>query len=91
MSDTAKHIIFNGQVQGVGFRFMSFNIASRYQLTGLVRNSADGSVEMIMQGPSDDIDNCICEIKESFGGYIRETKIEEVPYNPQYANFKITF
>jgi acylphosphatase len=91
MSTIAKHIIFIGRVQGIGFRFTAFNIANRYQLTGIVRNLMDGSVEMIAQGLSEDIDNCIQDIKESFADYIRETKIEVIPLNPQYTDFKITF
>jgi len=91
MSESAKHIVFTGQVQGVGFRFTAFNMANRYQLTGLVRNLIDGSVEMITQGTNDDIDSCISEIKRSFSGCIIETKIEEAPYNPKYKDFKITF
>jgi len=46
---------------------------------------------MLAQGPDSNIDNCIREIKESFPGYIRETKIEEIPLNAQYTEFKITF
>lgn len=91
MDQTAKHIVFIGRVQGVGFRFTTFDIANRYKLTGLVRNLFDGSVEMIAQGPSDDIDGCIRDIEESFAGYIRETKIEEIPPSTQYEGFKITF
>ena len=87
----AKHIIFIGQVQGVGFRFTAFRIANRYKLTGFVRNAPEGTVEMLTQGSSDDIANCIRDIEESFSGYIRETKIEEVTLNPQYKDFKITF
>jgi acylphosphatase len=87
----AKRIIFIGRVQGVGFRFTAFRIANRYQLTGFVRNSPDGTVEMLAQGSSDDVDNSIRDIEESFTGYIRETKIEEIPTNPQYTDFKITF
>ncbi len=88
---TAKDIIFIGQVQGVGFRFTAFRIANRYQLTGFVRNSPDGTVEMLTQGSPEDIDNCIRDIRDSLAGYIRETKIEEIPTNPQYKDFKITF
>jgi len=91
MSQAAKHIIFTGRVQGVGFRFTAFRIANRYKLTGFVRNSPGGTVEMLAQGLSEDIDDCIREIKESFAGYIRETKIEEIPLDAQYEDFKITF
>ncbi len=91
MSQAAKHIIFTGRVQGVGFRFTAFRIANRYKLTGFVRNSPGGTVEMLAQGFSEDIDDCIREIKESFPGYVREIKIEEIPLDPQYKDFKITF
>ncbi|HUS74195.1 MAG TPA: acylphosphatase [Sedimentisphaerales bacterium] len=91
MSQAAKHIIFTGRVQGVGFRFTAFRIANRYKLTGFVRNSPGGTVEMLAQGLSEDIDDCIREIKESFSGYVRETKIEEIPLDTQYLDFKITF
>jgi acylphosphatase len=91
MNKIAKHIIFSGQVQGVGFRFTVFNIANHCQLTGLVRNLPDGSVEMLAQGHPDDITNCIRNIKESFSDYIKETKIEEASLNPEYKDFKITF
>jgi acylphosphatase len=91
MSQIAKHIIFTGQVQGVGFRFTAFNMANRHQLTGFVRNLPDGTVEMLIQGSSQAIDDCIRDIKEYFSGYIRETKIKEIPSNSQYKDFEITF
>jgi acylphosphatase len=91
MAETAKHIIFTGCVQGVGFRFTAFHAANRYQLTGWVRNCTDGGVEMIAQGRPDKIDDCIRDIQESFARYVRETKIEEVPPDPKYKDFKITF
>ena len=87
----AKHIIFVGRVQGVGFRFTAHRIAHRYQLTGFVRNMPDGTVEMLAQGLSENIDDCIQDIRASFAGYIRETRIEEIPSDPKYKMFQITF
>ena len=91
MSQTAKHIIFTGRVQGVGFRFTAFHIANRCELTGFVRNAHDGTVEMFVQGPAETIDDCILDIQEEFAGYLGETKIQECPVNPKYEDFKITF
>ena len=91
MSQVSRHIIFTGRVQGVGFRFTARNIASRCRLTGIVRNLADGSVEMIAQGHSDDIEGCLRDIQESMEGFIRETKIREIPFEAGYENFRITF
>ncbi len=99
MDKVAKHTIFTGHVQGVGFRFTAQRIANRYQLTGFVRNVPDGSVEMLVQGLPEDIDNCIQDIKDSFAGYIREAQINEIPADPmdsagspqEYKDFRITF
>ena len=87
----AKRIIFTGRVQGVGFRFTARRAASRRQLTGFVRNVPDGTVEMLAQGRSEDIDDCIQDLKEYFAGYLKETSIEEIPPDPRYIDFKITF
>ena len=88
---TAKHVIFIGRVQGVGFRFTTHRMAQRHQLTGFVRNLPDGTVEMLAQGPARDIDDCIQDIQEYFGDYLRETRIQEIPTEPKYKDFRITF
>lgn len=87
----ARLIIFVGRVQGVGFRFTAHRMANRHQLTGFVRNLPDGNVEMLAQGQLEDIDDCIRDIKEDLTGYVRETKIDDVPPDPRHTDFKITF
>ena len=87
----AKHIIFTGQVQGVGFRFTAHRMAGRHQLTGYVRNVSDGSVEMLAQGSAEDIDGCVTDIRESLPGYVREVTVNEVPIDPNRTDFRITF
>jgi acylphosphatase len=87
----ARHVIFIGRVQGVGFRFTAHRIAHRHQLTGFVRNLPDGTVEILAQGPTQDINDCIQNIKEYFGDYLRETRINEIPPDPKFKDFRITF
>ena len=91
MEQVAKHIIFVGRVQGVGFRFTARSIANRHNLTGMVRNVPDGTVEMLAQGHPDDVSDCIEDIKESFKFSLNRTNIQDVPYNPKYTDFVITF
>ena len=58
------HIIFKGEVQGVGFRYTLSLLAEKYHLTGTVKNLADGSVEAYMQGEDKDIKDCILNISD---------------------------
>ena len=91
MADSAKHVIFIGRVQGVGFRFTAHRIAARHFLTGFVRNLPDGTVEMLAQGQPKDISGCVAEIKQAMHGYITEAKIADLPPDPRHTDFKITF
>jgi acylphosphatase len=91
MDLAAKHIVFSGRVQGVGFRFTALNIANRYHLTGYVRNTPNSAVEMLAQGPAEIIDSCVRDIQDSFAGYVRQTDVEEATPDPKLTDFKITF
>ncbi len=42
-----------GRVQGVGFRFAAVDEARRLGLTGWVRNTHAGDVELVAEGPRD--------------------------------------
>lgn len=46
-----KHIVVNGLVQGVGFRYFTVTQARRLGVRGWVRNCRDGSVEQLAIGP----------------------------------------
>ena len=84
-------MIFIGRVQGVGFRFTAHRIATRHFLTGFVRNLPDGTVEMLAQGQSEDINDCVAEIKQGMDGYIADTRITDLPADPRHTDFRITF
>ena len=45
-----RHLIFSGDVQGVGFRYHANYISQRLGVTGWVKNLYDGRVEMEAQG-----------------------------------------
>ena len=91
MSHTAKHVIFSGRVQGVGFRFTAHSTANQYGLVGFVRNLPDETVEMVVQGDSEAIESCIRDLEKSFEDYVRETSVEEIAIDPRRREFRITF
>jgi hypothetical protein len=46
-----QHLILEGIVQNVGFRYEMTRLAHLHNLTGWVMNRVDGAVEAIVQGP----------------------------------------
>ena len=41
---------FRGRVQGVGFRFATRDVASRFAVVGFVENLVDGRVRLVVEG-----------------------------------------
>jgi len=71
---TRKHIVFYGQVQGVGFRYRARHAADLYACTGWIRNEPDGSVTMEIQGTEAQIDRVVLAIER--GTYVRIEQLE---------------
>jgi len=62
---------YSGRVQGVGFRATVRHIACGYDVTGTVRNLADGRVELIAEGAKAELTDFLKGISESeLSGFI---------------------
>lgn len=81
--------IFSGSVQGVGFRYTVQNLALQYDVKGYVRNLADGSVELVIEGPEQDISSLVDDIKRRMNGYIEGLQMSSSPCTGEFARFCI--
>lgn len=48
-------VFYSGHVQGVGFRYTVKTLALGYEVTGTIRNLADGRVELLAEGVKDEL------------------------------------
>ncbi len=60
----AKEVIFEGHVQGVGFRYTVKDLSRGFDVCGFVRNELNGSVLLHVMGEPDEVDDFINEIVE---------------------------
>jgi acylphosphatase len=58
------HLVISGRVQGVGFRWFVYNIASSLRLVGWAKNLADGRVEAIFEGEKETVEAAIRQCYE---------------------------
>lgn len=54
-----RRLEIRGRVQGVGYRYALCDAAERLGVTGWVRNRRDGSVEAVVQGTPEQLDELI--------------------------------
>jgi acylphosphatase len=58
-------VIYEGRVQGVGFRFTVRQIAKGFDVTGWVRNLSDGRVELQVTGEAGEVRAFLDQVAQS--------------------------
>lgn len=83
---------YEGMVQGVGFRYTTIRIASRFDVAGYVRNCADGSVELVAEGPEPELLNFLRAIRLSpLGRYIVSEHMDWGPATGEFLGFNVRY
>ncbi len=87
----AKRVIFEGRVQGVGFRYTAKDIARGFDVCGSVSNLADGSVELEVMGEAEEVQRFLREISEEspVSHHIKTMRSESIPLPANTSGFII--
>ncbi len=84
-------ILYSGHVQGVGFRYTAKSVALGFEVTGSVRNLADGRVELVVEGGREELESFRRAMQDSeVGGCIRHEEILWAQATGEYRGFEIT-
>jgi acylphosphatase len=78
-----KHVRYSGQVQGVGFRYTAQRLAAGYPVGGYVRNLPDGDVELVAEGPAEQVEAFLAAVAERMAGSIERTTVRDAPAGGQ--------
>ncbi|MBN1523263.1 MAG: acylphosphatase [Spirochaetales bacterium] len=85
-------VIVSGRVQGVGFRYSTQQYAQRLGVTGFVENLIDGSVRVVAEGQSAEIDQLLAWLKKGPpGAYVRDLSIQKAAFSGMYSRFRIEY
>jgi acylphosphatase len=86
----ATRVLYEGYVQGVGFRWTTKHIARGYEVCGWVRNLHDGRVELQVSGEDDEVAAFLRAIREStLGGHIAAERTAEIEIPTPFKGFRI--
>ena len=84
------HIFISGRVQGVFFRRNIKNKAEKLELTGWVKNLADGRVEAIFEGEKEKIEGMIKWAKKGpFLAKVEKLEVAWENYEEDFQSFEI--
>jgi len=84
-------VYYSGCVQGVGFRYTVRSLASRFNVTGFVRNLVDGRVELVAEGTPDELRRFLQAIQQAMRGHIRKAEESRRPATGEFEEFTIRF
>lgn len=80
---------FSGSVQGVGFRYTTRDLASRFKVTGFVRNLSDDRVELVAEGSEVEIDRFEAAIESAMQRHIESASSHDGPASDEFKGFSI--
>lgn len=88
----AKRAIFEGRVQGVGFRYTVKQLATGFDVLGNVKNLPEGTVELNLMGEEDEVAEFLNEIVEesTLSHYIKTMQLVEIPLLENVKGFIIS-
>ncbi len=90
MATVAKHVVVHGRVQGVGFRFFVQHVGIQLGLTGDVRNCADSSVEIIVEGSPADIAQFLREVEKGPRlARVERLEVSDIEVSGKYGSFLV--
>jgi len=78
-----KHIVISGKVQGVGFRYWLYKVATQGNIDGWVRNKISGEVEALLVGNDVEI-NKLIKLCEKGPPSSKVTKVKIQSYQKEY-------
>ncbi len=85
-----RTVLFNGRVQGVGFRYTAKGVAGGFDVVGYVRNLPDGRVELVAEGEEAEINELIEEIRRKMEGFVRNHTTFDSPPTGEFLDFRIS-
>jgi len=85
----ARTVYYSGRVQGVGFRATAVDIAKGFKVTGWVKNLADGRVQLVVEGTSEEVKKFLEAVRKHWKKNIEKEKVEEMKATNSYRGFKI--
>lgn len=83
-------VFYSGNVQGVGFRYTVTTVATGFEVTGTVGNLPDRRVELIAEGPGEELEAFRRGIRESgLRHFIKEEEAVWGEARDEFAGLKL--
>jgi acylphosphatase len=84
------HVVYHGNVQGVGFRYTVRSLVPGFEVTGTIRNRPDGSVEMLAEGEKSELTAFQQAIRDSgLGPLISDEQLKWADATNEFRGFTI--
>jgi len=88
---TRAHVVYHGNVQGVGFRYTARSVARPYAIGGFVKNLTNGTVELVAEGEETEVRRFLDDLQVDMGGFVRSREIVFEEPTGEFHDFGVRF
>lgn len=82
----------DGHVQGVGFRYFVRDQADALKISGWVRNTHDGLVEITAEGPRPVLEELLTRVRKGpRGSFVTEVNVQWSAASGEFSSFEIGY
>ena len=86
-----RDLLYSGRVQGVGFRYTTREIADRFAVAGYVQNLPDGSVRLVAEGETNELDRFLAAVGAELERYLTDVRSRVAEATGEFASFQIKY
>jgi acylphosphatase len=84
------HVIIEGRVQGVGFRYFVLEVAELLSIYGWVRNRWDDTVEVLAEGERSVLEKLLDTLgRGPRGAFVSSVKVDWEKPTGEFHNFRV--
>lgn len=85
----SEEVLFSGRVQGVGFRYSTYETAREFSVSGTVENLPDGRVRLLAQGEPAEVAAFRRELERRMRLFISEVELVNKGFQAAVDGFQI--
>ena len=86
-----REVVYTGRVQGVGFRYTTCHVATKFDVVGFVKNLPDGRVQLVVEGEPAEIEKFLTGVDQAMAAKILDKEGCLAAATGEFCDFSVSY